>query len=56
MELARSLGMEDVAEGVETEEELSRLTEIGSEAVQGFLLSRPLPPGDAGRFLAGSEI
>lgn len=56
VDLARSLGMEDVAEGVETEEELSRLAEIGSEAVQGFLLSRPLPPGDAGRFLAGSEV
>lgn len=52
--LARGLGLEAVAEGVETEEELSRLRSIGSDAVQGFLFSRPLPALEAERFLAAS--
>lgn len=40
--LARSLGMEVVAEGVEQEAQLAQLRELGCHAVQGFLLARPL--------------
>ena len=42
--LARQLGMKTVAEGVESEEQLRRLTEIGCDLMQGFLLGRPLKP------------
>ena len=42
--LARSLGMEVVAEGVEQEAQLAQLREIGCRSVQGFLLARPLLP------------
>ena len=42
--LAQQLGLKTVAEGVETEEGLSQLREIGCELVQGFFLARPLKP------------
>jgi diguanylate cyclase (GGDEF)-like protein/PAS domain S-box-containing protein len=45
--LARSLGMEVVAEGVEQETHLSQLRTLGCEYAQGFLLARPMPAADA---------
>ncbi len=39
--LSQRLGMETVAEGVETEEQLAFLQEEGCDYVQGFLLGRP---------------
>jgi PAS domain S-box-containing protein len=41
--LSRSLGLEVVAEGIETEEQLAFLKEHGCGAGQGFLFARPLP-------------
>ena len=43
LELARALGMEAVAEGVETEEQRRFLLERECPLAQGFLLARPLP-------------
>jgi diguanylate cyclase (GGDEF)-like protein/PAS domain S-box-containing protein len=40
--LARRLGITTVAEGVETYEQLSRLTQLEPTSVQGFLFSRPV--------------
>jgi EAL domain-containing protein (putative c-di-GMP-specific phosphodiesterase class I) len=40
--LSRNLGMDSVAEGVETIEQLAFLREAGSEYAQGFLFSRAL--------------
>jgi diguanylate cyclase (GGDEF)-like protein len=41
--LASSLDMTTVAEGVESEEHLSRVEAAGCDAVQGHLFSRPVP-------------
>jgi diguanylate cyclase (GGDEF)-like protein/PAS domain S-box-containing protein len=41
--LARALTLEVVAEGVETQKQLSILQELGCDFIQGFLFSRPLP-------------
>ena len=41
--LARGLGLEVLAEGVETEEQLAALEKLGCEVIQGFLLGRPVP-------------
>ncbi|MDQ4127462.1 MAG: EAL domain-containing protein, partial [Actinomycetota bacterium] len=50
--LAHTLGMEVVAEGVETEEQAALLKEMGCDFGQGFHFSRPLPPEDVPKFLA----
>jgi len=41
--LAHSLGMQAVAEGVETQEQYTRLRELGCDLAQGFLLGSPAP-------------
>jgi EAL domain-containing protein (putative c-di-GMP-specific phosphodiesterase class I) len=41
--LARSLGVETVAEGVETEAQLRFMAQLGCHHAQGYHLSRPLP-------------
>lgn len=41
--LAHTLGLRVVAEGVETAEQLSFLNSRGCDAVQGYLISRPVP-------------
>jgi diguanylate cyclase len=42
--LGTSLGIDVVAEGVETEETLQVLTYLGCEVAQGYIISRPLTP------------
>jgi diguanylate cyclase (GGDEF)-like protein len=41
--LARGLGMNITAEGVETEEQLGQLRALGVHFAQGYLLGRPMP-------------
>jgi EAL domain-containing protein (putative c-di-GMP-specific phosphodiesterase class I) len=41
--LAHSLGMQAVAEGVETEDQFTRLRALGCDLAQGFLLGSPAP-------------
>jgi len=45
--LAASLGMETVAEGAETREELEAMRALGCRQVQGFFTGRPMPPEEA---------
>ncbi|MBF0310729.1 MAG: EAL domain-containing protein [Magnetococcales bacterium] len=51
IQLARSLGLEVVAEGVETPEQREFLQQEGCEFLQGFWLSRPLEPEAFAAFL-----
>jgi diguanylate cyclase (GGDEF)-like protein len=44
--LGRSFGLDVVAEGVETVELVQELLALGCFRAQGYLLSRPKPPGD----------
>lgn len=41
--MAHSLQLKVIAEGVENEEQLRKLHELGCDNIQGFLLSKPLP-------------
>ncbi len=41
--LGHGLGIEVVAEGVETDEQAAMLREFGCDTIQGYLISRPVP-------------
>jgi EAL domain-containing protein (putative c-di-GMP-specific phosphodiesterase class I) len=47
LELGRTLGLQVVAEGIETGEQLELLRSLGCEYGQGFLLGRPAPAIEA---------
>jgi diguanylate cyclase (GGDEF)-like protein/PAS domain S-box-containing protein len=51
--LAHSLGLEVVAEGVETEPQLTYLKYLGCDLIQGYYFSKPLPEDVLLEFLAG---
>ena len=40
-----------MAEGVESEDALRELAELGCDAIQGFHLARPLPADELGEWL-----
>jgi diguanylate cyclase (GGDEF)-like protein len=46
--MARDLGMNVTAEGVETAEQLTRLREMSCTEVQGYLISKPKPTAELG--------
>lgn len=46
IDLAHNLGLEIVAEGVETEEQMMALQDLGCDVIQGYFIARPLPVGD----------
>jgi len=53
--LARSLKLETVAEGVESEEQAKILRLIGCDQMQGFLICKPLPFEEMTAFLSRSN-
>jgi len=53
--LARTLGLEVVAEGVETPAQRVRAQALGCGLVQGYAIAAPLPAEGAGRLLAESR-
>ena len=53
--MGRSLELVVIAEGVETEEQLAFLQGHNCDQLQGFLLSRPLPPEAFDAFLKKSQ-
>ena len=55
--LANSLGMQTIAEGVETAGQLAFLREKGCNEVQGYYYSKPLPADQFEAFVCGrSEV
>jgi diguanylate cyclase (GGDEF)-like protein len=53
--LARDLGLVSLAEGVETREVWDRLSDLGCRQIQGYVLSRPLPPDQLVTWIAARE-
>lgn len=46
IDLGHSIGLTVITEGVETQEEWDLLATLGNDFVQGYLISRPLPPNE----------
>jgi diguanylate cyclase (GGDEF)-like protein len=44
--LARALNMRSVAEGIETQEQLAIVTDLGCDEVQGYYFNRPMPAAE----------
>ncbi|WP_462148274.1 two-component system response regulator [Pseudoalteromonas gelatinilytica] len=56
IELAHSLGLQIVAEGIETLEQKGRLQELGCQIGQGYLLSKPLDIDKANKLIQSSTV
>lgn len=54
VQLAEALGMQTLAEGVESEEQLDFLAQAGCDVVQGYLTGRPQSAGELTAQLAGA--
>lgn len=50
--MVKKLGLETIAEGVETEEQFQYLNEISCDIIQGFYLGKPMPAENIEKFLA----
>ena len=46
VDLAANLGLRSIAEGVETQDQLERLRDLGCNQAQGYLFAHPLAPSD----------
>ena len=53
--LAHNLKMEIIAEGVETEQQLRLLKEMGCDNIQGYYFSKPLPEKEYAEFVASYQ-
>lgn len=53
--MAKHLGIRTLAEGVETEEQVRFLREIGCDMMQGYYYSKPLPPESMEAYLRSAD-
>jgi diguanylate cyclase (GGDEF)-like protein/PAS domain S-box-containing protein len=53
--LAEKLGLDVIAEGVETEAQAAFLMESGCRKIQGYLVGKPMPAEKFGEFMRGGE-
>ena len=54
--LAHGLGMQVTAEGVEANEQLSLLMEVGCDQAQGYIFSRPMPSEAVANYLGSTKV
>jgi EAL domain-containing protein (putative c-di-GMP-specific phosphodiesterase class I) len=55
VDIAHTMGLTVVAEGVETSEQLETLSELGVDEAQGYLLARPMAALDVAQWLRRQE-
>jgi EAL domain-containing protein (putative c-di-GMP-specific phosphodiesterase class I) len=51
IDLAHSIGMQVIVEGIENEQMLNMLRDMGTDFVQGFYISEPVPVFEFQNFL-----
>ncbi len=51
MQLAKMLNLKTVAEGVETKEQMERISDLGGDYIQGYYYSKPLPADEFAKYL-----
>ncbi|MBQ9437268.1 MAG: EAL domain-containing protein, partial [Lachnospiraceae bacterium] len=56
VQMAHSLYMPVIVEGVETEDQYEFLKDIGCEYIQGYFFSRPIPEEDYERMISSEEV
>ncbi len=56
VKMSKSLGIHTLAEGVETQEQLDFLREIGCERIQGYFYGKPMLPCDAEKNLSEKNV
>ena len=56
IDLGHNLGLTVVAEGAETLEQLTELRRLGADRVQGYIISRPIPPEDFTKWLRSKMV
>ena len=56
IQMSKALGITVVAEGVETEAQAKFLAKHGCDTLQGFLISRPIPPEELVRFVKDHSL
>ncbi|MEA2495417.1 MAG: hypothetical protein QOJ29_3328 [Thermoleophilaceae bacterium] len=56
VDLGHALGFRIIAEGVEARETWERLTELGVDYIQGYVMTRPLPAGEFTDWLAARTL
>jgi EAL domain-containing protein (putative c-di-GMP-specific phosphodiesterase class I) len=56
VEIARKLGVDTVAEGVETQAQVDRLRELGCDTAQGFLYAYPMPASELAQWCVGRSV
>jgi EAL domain-containing protein (putative c-di-GMP-specific phosphodiesterase class I) len=56
LRMARALGLDVVAEGIETQEHLDTLRRLGCELGQGYLFSRPVDVAGATALLEAGRV
>lgn len=54
VQIAETMEMNLIAEGIETSEQLIQLKLLGCQFGQGYLFSRPMPPGEIANLLSAS--
>ena len=55
IQVAKSLGMSTIGEGIETREQADLLKRLGCDMGQGYYFSRPLSPADLSLWIAEAD-
>jgi EAL domain-containing protein (putative c-di-GMP-specific phosphodiesterase class I) len=56
IDLGHRLGLTVIAEGIETDAVLDRLTQLGCDEAQGYLISKPVAPDALEGWIAGRSV